>query len=982
MRNWWKIVFILLIGCVDISAQQLDHVPGDILVRLPEGVEANVFAEIAEEFNGKQTQFEVKSHSSSKANIWLYSFDNQVINEYSFLSFLKNHPLVVAAQFNHWTENRSAPDDLFYGLQWHWNNTGQSDGSLGIDVDMEAAWDIATGGVTAQGDTIVLAIIDDGIDLNHPDLQQNLWINHTEIPFNGIDDDANGFVDDYQGWNVFSEADNQGIGSHGTAVAGIAGAVGNNGLDIAGVNWNVKIMSVMASGGTEAEIIAGYDYACIQRSLYNQTNGEQGAFVVATNTSFGIDQGNPDDAPLWCDFFDILGEVGILSIAATTNDNVNVDVVGDLPTTCSSPYLISVTATDHNDNRNSSGYGIENVDIAAPGENVWTLAQGEGIGLRTGTSFAAPAVTGLVGLIYSIPCAHLGTIAVNEPILAAELVRDFIYSGVEDISNLENEISTGGRMNAYLSLDAALNLCENCTVAVIADETPLSPTEISIAFVDFDSDSTDIFWKRDYDTEWNNSQNVSSPFLLSNLEDCTNYEYYLVSNCGTNQITTVMHEVQTVGCCSPPNEVNWGLTDITTALVNWTTDEYNAGYFHRYRTVNSDDWEYSLDTILPPFSFSNMLPCTVTEIQITAICPEADTNIYSESIYIESGGCGTCTDADYCTIQGFSTAAEYIDGILIGSYLSYNGDNNGYGDFTGESIEFATGEEIFFSLSPGFPFIEYEEMWRIWIDLDHSGTFEEEEIIFQTAESSSGIVTGSFILPENTMPGSTRMRIAMSYAGDGGSLPEPCLSFPFGEVEDYCVQISQFSGGTGDSCSFPTTLSIIDSTENSVHFQWSQIINADGYEITYQSADLNFSDIIYVTENELIIEDLSICGTYSMHIKTMCENGASSIYSPVFEFAPMCRSAISEEENSNLDWSIFPNPTTDNFRLSISDNTIQDAEITVLAANGKLISIQNKYFSSDENSLTINSLQTQSAGVYFIKIQSDKGIEILKIVKQ
>jgi len=902
MNNWWKILLILLIACVEISAQQLDHLPGEILIRLPDGVEANMFAEMLEEYNGKQTQFEVKSQPSQRANIWLYSFDDQVIDEYSFLGFLKNHPLVVSAQFNHWTEHRAAPNDLFYGLQWHWNNTGQSDGSIGADIAMEAAWDITTGGVTAQGDTIVLAIIDDGMDLDQADLQQNLWINHAEIPFNGIDDDENGYVDDYRGWNVFSEADNQGIGSHGTAVAGVAGAVGNNGIDVTGVNWNVKIMSIMASGGTEAEIITGYDYAATQRSIYNQTNGEQGAFVVATNTSFGIDQGNPNDAPLWCEFFDILGEVGILSIAATTNDDVNVDVVGDLPTTCSSPYLISVTSTNHQDMRGATGYGIQNVDIAAPGVAIWTLAQGDGIGLRTGTSFAAPAVTGLIGLLYSLPCGHLGTIAINEPTLAAELIRDFVYSGVENIPDLADEISTGGRMNAFLSLNTALNICENCTAAVVADETYISPNEISIAFVDFDSDSTDIFWKKTYDDIWSQTENISSPVLLSDLEDCMTYEYYLVSNCGENQITTSIHQIQTIGCCEPPTNINWGLTDITTALVNWTVDEYNEGYFHRYRISGSEEWIHNCDTMYPPLIFSDMLPCTLTELQITPLCIDSDTSYFSESIYIESGGCGVCTDAEYCQMQGFSTAGEYI-------------------------------------------------------------------------------VTGTFVLPPNTTFGSTRMRIAMSYA-DSGTSASPCLSFPYGEVEDYCVQINQFTGGSSSSCPFPTTLNIIDSTENSVHLEWSAIDNANSYEVSYQAMDLSFSDAVNVTDNEIQLDNLLDCMTYSLHIKTICENGGSSIYSPAFEFSPMCRSAISDSEKLNADWSIFPNPSSDIFTLSVVNIEIRNAEISLFTADGKLISNKNASFSPVNNDLIITDLKNQSAGVYFVKIQSNEKIDVLKIVKQ
>ena len=981
MRIWWKILTLLLTACVSVSAQQLDHVQGEVLVRLPTGVQANIFAEIIEEFNGKQTQIEIKSQPSRRANIWLYSFDNQVINEYSFLGFLKNHPLVIEAQFNHWTEHRSVPNDPFYGLQWHWNNQDQSTGINGADIDAEAAWDITTGGVTAQGDTIVLAIIDDGMDLNHPDLEQNLWVNHAEIPFNGIDDDENGFIDDYRGWNVFSEADNQGIGSHGTAVAGVAGAIGNNELGVTGLNWNVKIMSVMASGGTEAEIIAGYDYACIQRSIYNSTDGEQGAFVVATNTSFGIDAGNPDDSPLWCDFFDILGEVGILSVAATSNENVNIDVVGDLPTTCSSPYLISVTATDNNDARNFSAYGIENVDIAAPGEAVWTLAQGEGIGLRTGTSFAAPAVTGLVGLLYSLPCGHLGTIAINEPIMAADLVRDLVYSGVENIPDLVDEINTGGRMNAYLSLTTALNICENCTSAVIADETHLSPTEISIAFVDFDSDSTDIFWKRTYDNMWQHAGNISSPISLSDLDDCETYEYYLVSNCGQNQITSAIHQTQTTGCCLAPNDINWALTDITTCLISWTADEYNAGYSYRYRTNESDEWENSFDTISSPFLFSNMLPCSVTEMQISPICPESDSTAYGDSFFIVAGGCGTCTDADYCAVQGFSSSAEYIDGILIGSHFSSSGNNDGYGDFTGENIELMIGENSF-SLTPGFPFIEYEEVWRIWIDLDQSGTFEEEEKIFQTNEAQTGIVSGNFTIPEGTESGSTRMRIIMSFAEE--PLLSPCLFFPYGEVEDYCVSINQSSNGSGsgDNCSFPTAINIVDSTENSVKLEWSEVSNAGAYEIYLQASDLSFSDFINVTENELLLTELSECTNYSLHIKTLCENGGSSIYSPVFEFSPMCINAIEDKENFNSNWSIFPNPISAEFTISLSTGIAKEAKISIFTAEGKMISSITKDFSPTQNSLTINSLQNQATGIYFVKIQSDEKIEILKVVKQ
>ena len=180
-------------------------------------------------------------------------------------------------------------------------------------------------------------------------------MNGAEIPNNGIDDDGNGFVDDYNGWNVQSDDDNVGAGGHGTSVSGMIGATGDNGIGGAGVNWDVDIMQVdMGFGGlSEANVVASYNYPYEMRALFNETNGEQGAFVVATNASWGINYGNSSEATLWCGYYDDLGAEGILNCGATANLDVNIDVVDDLPTGCGSPYMVSITASDDNDVRPS-----------------------------------------------------------------------------------------------------------------------------------------------------------------------------------------------------------------------------------------------------------------------------------------------------------------------------------------------------------------------------------------------------------------------------------------------------------------------------------------------------------------------------------------------------------------------------------------------------------------------------------------------------
>lgn len=207
------------------------------------------------------------------------------------------------------------------------------------------AWDLNTGGLTELGDTIVLCIIDDGLDIAHYDIKGNLWRNYQEIPDNKLDDDQNGYVDDYYGWNSYKDGGNFDPGFHGTPVCGIAAATGNNNLGVCGINWKVKLMFV-AGGGDEANAILSYTYPWKARKAYNQSNGKQGAFVVATNSSWGSDYGMPEEAPIWCAVYDSLGAEGILNAASTTNLDLNVDEDGDLPTTCESDYLITVTSMD------------------------------------------------------------------------------------------------------------------------------------------------------------------------------------------------------------------------------------------------------------------------------------------------------------------------------------------------------------------------------------------------------------------------------------------------------------------------------------------------------------------------------------------------------------------------------------------------------------------------------------------------------------
>ena len=217
------LITMLLLSCTFfVSAQELDHVLGDVLVKIDKKQRIEILVEQFQYFNKKPTQIKVVNLASHPLNIWLLHFDQNTINEIHFLAFLRHQDNIEIAQFNHLiTMRQTTPNDNLFNNQWQYVNDGSNGSVADADIDADLAWDITTGGVTADGDTIVVAVLDNGIGLNHLDFEDNLWVNYAEIPNDGMDNDSNNYTDDYRGWNIISDDDNISGGSHGTPVAGI-----------------------------------------------------------------------------------------------------------------------------------------------------------------------------------------------------------------------------------------------------------------------------------------------------------------------------------------------------------------------------------------------------------------------------------------------------------------------------------------------------------------------------------------------------------------------------------------------------------------------------------------------------------------------------------------------------------------------------------------------------------------------------------------
>lgn len=375
-----------------------------------------------------------------------------------------------------------SPNDTLYYKQLYHNLLGS-----------ERAWDITTGGTNPQGHPIVVAIFDNGFDRYHEDIKDNLWVNHDEIPNDGIDNDNNGYIDDYDGYNPHLQNGIVPIERHGHNVSGYIGAKGNNITGIAGINWDMQLMLV-GRALNEVQIMRAFEFVLDWRRRFNQSGGTEGAYIVALNMSIGFDNRFPADLPWMCPIIEELNQAGILVVASAPNVATNIGISGDMPCLCNSPNLICVTNTTIDDDLvSNAGFSSQFVHLSAPGHQSFTV-ETEALGyygLFGGTSAAAPMVTGSIALLAAMPCTAVTDNLFADPSASAAILKSAILEGVKPVKKLEGITVTGGRLCLWCegeigAVTALSNLCGSAEGPVAVLRVRNNPSN-QIAYVDLRS---------------------------------------------------------------------------------------------------------------------------------------------------------------------------------------------------------------------------------------------------------------------------------------------------------------------------------------------------------------------------------------------------------------------------------------------------------------------------------------------------------------
>jgi serine protease len=392
-------------------------------------------------------------------------------------------------------------------------------------------------------------------------------------------------------------------------------------------------------------------------------------------------------------------------------------------------------------------------------------------------------------LLYSAPCTSFMALAHADPAAAALQIKQYILDGVDPNASLNGITVTGGRLNVFNSLTELLNSCSagGCVTPFSLHANSVTDTSGVFTWNSVpDTSGFDFRYKSTADSIWTVLADTASPVKLTSLSACTEYEFQVIAICETDSsLWSQSYIFTTDGCCLPPSGLSVsGVTD-SSATLGWN-DLLAANAFNiQIRPSGAGAWVTYSGITEDSLIALDLEPCKEYEFQVQTVCDTGETT-FSEIFTFTTKGCGACLDLNYCQSNGEDATGEWIRKVQLNQINNTSNSNNGYGDYTSISSILGWNQLYSIKLTPGYSGQTYNEVFRVWIDYNQNGSFNDSGELVYASGTTTTATTGTFTVPPTATLGSTRMRVSMKFS----SPPQQCSNpFDFGEVEDYCVEI-------------------------------------------------------------------------------------------------------------------------------------------------------------------------------------------------
>ena len=725
---------------------------------------------------------------------------------------LRKTPGILHAGFDYEVSICRTPNDPKYSELWGMHNTGQTGGTADADIDAPEAWDLATG-----SSSVIVAVIDTGVDYNHTDLSPNMWHNPGEVAGNGVDDDGNGYIDDIYGIDACNnDSDPYDDNFHGTHCAGTIGAKGNDGFGVVGVNWDVKIMALKflnsSGSGSTSDAVECMNY------LIDQL--QRGRNIVVSSNSWG--GGGADQNLL--DAINTAGNLGALFIAAAGNNSSDNDTTAYYPANYNSAYVVSVAATDHNDQLASfSNWGANSVELGAPGVSIVSDSPGNGFRTLNGTSMATPHVSGTVGLLASI---FPGDTPMER--------KNRILNYVEPIPALSGKTITGGRLNLYQAVQSAPFVVAKFSVSKNGELTRVFTDESTANYC------TITGWNWNFgDGNTSTQQNPTHTYASAGFYDVT---LTVTADSGASD-----SETQTIW--AGPNQAP------TADFTYSTPGGFQAAFTDQSTdpdgTIAGWNWNFGdggTSTQQNP-THQYQYPGTYA-VTLTAADDEGASDSVTKDVVVP---------LSYCASSSLTANPVAVTNVEIGP-LSNSSGKSTYSDFMHMTANMSRGQTYTVTITTDSTF--WDCYTRIYIDYNLDGDFNDSNEIAFEVFIADGTYTGEITIPSGAVTGK---KVGMRVSAKTSSYRGPCdYNSGWGEVEDYTA-IFDGTGNQPPDADFTFT-----TDELTVNFT-DQSSDPDG---TIQDWSWNFGDGGSSTAQNPG-HTYAAAGTYSVTLTVTDNDGAT-----------------------------------------------------------------------------------------------------------